>query len=180
MSTPALFGNDDYPSRTLGHWEGSLPNPELGNREQQIPQFAHWVIGHVSCPIAKWVNGTDLCSIGIGSSGTKMTHSADWVNGTVVCSMAKWVNGTDLCPTSHWGIGSKDCPTAYWVMRTDLDPNGKCVQGKGALQAHFLETRRKNDEPQGNSPVEYDGQTQERPGTGPGRRRESCGEWAIY
>ena len=24
------------------------------------------------------------------------------------------------------------------------------------------------------------GQTQERPGTGPGRRRESCGEWAIY
>jgi hypothetical protein len=73
-----------------------------------------------------------------------MTHSANWVNGTVVCSLADWVNGTDLCPTSHWGIGSRDCPTVYWVMRTDFDPNVKCVQGKGALQAHFLETRRKN------------------------------------
>lgn len=67
-----------------------------------------------------------------------MTHSANWVNGTVVCSLADWVNGTDLCPTSHWVIGSKDCPTAYWVMRTDLDPNVKCIQGKGELSGAFL------------------------------------------
>ena len=74
-----------------------------------------------------------------------MTHSANWVNGTVFCSLADWVNGTDLCPLSHWGIGSKDRPTAYWVMRTNLDPNVKrVVQGKGALEADFLETGRKN------------------------------------
>ena len=73
-----------------------------------------------------------------------MPQFAHWVIGDVACPIANWVNGTDLCPTSHWVIGSKDCPTAYWVMRTDLDPNVKCVQGKGALQVHFLDTRRNN------------------------------------
>ena len=73
-----------------------------------------------------------------------MPQIAQWVIGAKFCSIAKWVNGTDLCSTSHWSIGSKDCPTAYWVMRTDLNPNVKCVQWEGALQAHFLETRSKN------------------------------------
>jgi hypothetical protein len=61
-----------------------------------------------------------------------MPQIAHRVIGAKFCSIANWVNGTDLCPTSHWGIGSKDCPTAYSVMWTDLDPNVKCVQGKGA------------------------------------------------
>lgn len=73
-----------------------------------------------------------------------MPQFADWVIGDVFCPIAKWVTGTDIYPTPHWGIGSKDCPTAHWVMRTDLDPNVKCVQGNGALQAHFLATRSKN------------------------------------
>jgi hypothetical protein len=60
-----------------------------------------------------------------------MPQFAYGVIGTAISSIAKWVNGTDLCPTSHWGIGSKDCPTEFWVMWTDLDPNVKCVQGKG-------------------------------------------------
>jgi hypothetical protein len=65
-----------------------------------------------------------------------MPQSAHWVIGTVLCPIAKWVNGTDLCPTSYWGIGNEDCPTAFWAMRTDLDPNVKCIQGKGVLQSH--------------------------------------------
>ena len=73
-----------------------------------------------------------------------MPQIAQWVIGAKFCSIAKWVTGTNIYPIPHWGIGSKDCPTAYWVMRTDLNPNVKCVQWEGALQAHFLETRSKN------------------------------------
>jgi|SRR5579863_3223427 hypothetical protein len=110
-----------------------------------------------------------------------MTHSANWVNGTVVCSLADWVNGTDLCPTSHWGIGSKDCPTAYWVMRTDLDPNVKCVQGKGALQAHLLgEATQEQMSRKTTRQLNMMAKHKNAPALGPGRRRESCGEWAIY
>ena len=97
-----------------------------------IAQVALWVIRKDLYPIRYWVignNDSSICSLG---------------NRDVSCPIAKWVNGTDLCPTSRWGIGSKDCPTAYWVMRTDLDPNVKCVQGKGALQARFLAMRSKD------------------------------------
>src|ERR1700723_1890223 len=59
-----------------------------------MPQFAYWVIGDVSCPTAKWVNGTDLCS------------PSHWGFGSEDCPTAYWVKRTDLCPKARMRLRS--------------------------------------------------------------------------
>jgi uncharacterized membrane protein len=80
-------------------------------------------------------------------------------SGTTIAQVALWVIRKDLYPIRYWVIGNNDssictlgnrdvsCPIEKWVngvMRTDLDPKVKCVQGKGALQARFLAMRSKD------------------------------------
>jgi len=66
-------------------------------------------------------------------------------------------------------------------MRTDLDPKVKCVQGKGALQARFSAMRSKDRwGPKATRQLNMLAKNKNAPALGPGRRRESCGEWAIY
>ena len=128
-----------------------------------MPQFAYWVIGDVSCPTAKWVNRTDLCS------------PSHWGFGSEDCPTAYWVMRTEFCSLSQWGFGNDNCSTAYWVKRTDLYPN-RGMRLRSHAPVASLEARRKSDCQQATSRLNMMPHTKTpwHVGQGEEMRREVC------
>ena len=92
-----------------------------------MPQFAYGVIGTAISSIAKWFNGTDLCSI------------RNWVIGNKNDSFCKLGSTGPIFAQVHIGAsGAKIAQLRTGSCGPTLNPNVKCVQGKGALQAHLL------------------------------------------
>src|SRR6266702_2930508 len=81
-----------------------------------MPQFAYWVIRDVSCPTAKWVNGTDLCS------------PSHWGFGNEDCPTAYRVKRTDLYPNRGMRLRSH-APVASLKARRKSD----CQQATSRL-----------------------------------------------